>query len=88
MDNSLKRTILLFGLATALLAAGCSKGDQDATVESTTNNPTANKPTSTGPAGTTYSAPPGNATPGGYAVIPANPNDPHFKQDPKLSGGH
>jgi len=64
-----------------LTAVGCSSGGAAAITD---EKGAPLKPVS----GTTYSKPPSDAPSGSaISVKPPNPDDPHFKQDPKLAGG-
>lgn len=80
------------------LVAGCGSGGGVSGAEQVTTGPTKEQQKAMAPDQVaaandknikTYSAPPVNAAQGSsYRIAPANPNDPKFKPDPKLAGGH
>jgi len=80
----LKLTLLTVICIVGLCAAGCKKSAV------TDDNGAALKPIAgQGTSAPVYDRPPSGIQAGsGYSVAPANPNDPRFKADPKLAGGH
>ncbi len=71
------------GLVASLCLVGCKGSDEE--TSATNQNGTPAKPFQANTKGNVYSTPPANVE-GGYAVSPANPDDPRFKPDPKLAG--
>lgn len=77
----MKFSVICLGIAAALCLVGCSA----------VNGPNENAgktgevPLSSAK---TASAPPSGYNGGGVVIKPADPNNPVFKADPKLAGGH
>jgi len=85
-----KKFLASVGGLAVLLMAGCAAKPEAEAASSAASGANASQPGDTRPAsgGRVYNAPPQNAAPGeGYRIAPANPNDPKFKQDPRLGGG-
>ncbi|AIE87284.1 hypothetical protein [Fimbriimonas ginsengisoli] len=85
-----KRIISLAILAlSATYVAGCAKPEEPVVTTPPATAGTASTTPDTKPAngGQVFNTPPAEGTQGGYRIAPKDPNDPHFKQDPKLAGG-
>jgi hypothetical protein len=88
---TLKLSLVAFASLAVLLTAGCGPKPEEPAAATPASGATADKSVGdTKPAsgGQVLNAPPtGSTTSGGYRIAPANPNDPHFKPDPRLAGG-
>jgi len=82
----IRQILAISGLAACLALAGCSKTEPEAAATTTPGAPpaAAGEP---GGAQKVQSIPEGGVPAGGVVFTPKNPDDPHFKPDPKLKGG-